>query len=360
MLLNRYIFRQIATSFAIAAGGMLFIALPGIAVGAVHKLAGVGTATVLKFLPMAAANFVPFMLPIAFLLSVVATYGRLAADNEWTAIRMAGIRPARMMTPALGMGSLAAVVILLMNTEFGPWLTVRMKTFQQDAVVDMVKNLAPGRTEVQFEDFYLFAPFREDDVFFDAFIEIPPFEGHSGMTVLAEEVRFEFTDEDMLVEMRNMQGVHESAEMRKEYLSIRVPLDSIVQTQPQFFIDARYLRTGDLLRAIRDKVTPGGDPIPEERYYRYTYEFHERLSNSLTCLMFVLVGVGTGILLRRGTQLAALAVSIGYAVLYWVLALRLGRELIFKGVIPPWAGTWGPLLVCTLGGVWLIRRAFRR
>ncbi|MCA8981061.1 MAG: LptF/LptG family permease [Planctomycetes bacterium] len=360
MLLNRYILRQIATSFSIAAGGMLFIALPGLAVGAVHKLAGVGTATVLRFLPMAAAEFVPFMLPIAFLLSVVATYGRLAAENEWTAIRMAGINPARMLRPALLMGVAVSSLILFMNTEYLPWLKVRIKTFQQDAVVDMVKNLAPGRTEVQFEDFYLFAPFREGDVFFDAFIELPPFEGHSGMTVLADEVSFDFTDTHMSVEMRGVQGVHDSAELHKAFISVAVPLDSIVQTQPQFFVDARYLRTKDLLIALRDHVTPNGETIEPERYHRYSYEFHDRVTSSLTCLMFVFIGTGTGILMRRGTQLAALAVSVGYAVMYWVLALRLGKELIFDQVIPTWAGTWGPLLICAVGGFWLIRKAFRR
>ena len=52
MRLQLYIVRQLALAFAFAAGGMLFIALPGIAVGAVHKLAGVGTATLLEYLPM--------------------------------------------------------------------------------------------------------------------------------------------------------------------------------------------------------------------------------------------------------------------------------------------------------------------
>ena len=360
MLLNRYIFKQILTSFTLAGAGMLFIAVPGIAVGAVHKLAGVGTLTVLAFLPMAAANFVPFMLPIAFLLSVVSTYGRLAAENEWTAMRMAGINPVRLTRPALALGMLATSLILVMNTEFLPWLSIRMKTFQQDAVVDMVKNLAPGRTEVQLGDFYLFAPFREGDVFYDAFIEIPAFDEHSEMTVLADEVRFSFSDDYMHVEMQDMQGVHESAELKKEYISIAVPLDSIVQTQPHHFVDARYLRTADLLHAMRTNETPDGAVIPEDRRFRYNYDFHERITNALTCMMFVLVGVGTGILMRRGTQLAALAVSVGYAVLYWVLALRLGKELIFKQVIDPWLGTWGPLLVCSVGGAWLLRRAFRR
>ena len=82
MKLDVYILRQLAVAFAISAGGILFIALPGIAVTAVSRLAGVSTVAILKFIPMVVAGFMPHVLPIAFLISVVATYGRMAAESS--------------------------------------------------------------------------------------------------------------------------------------------------------------------------------------------------------------------------------------------------------------------------------------
>jgi lipopolysaccharide export system permease protein len=75
--------------------------------------------------------------------------------------------------------------------------------------------------------------------------------------------------------------------------------------------------------------------------------------------MFVLVGVSTGLLLRRGTQLTALGAAVGYAMLYWIASLRLGKQLARDGVVEPWVGAWVPLLVFALFGLWMTRRAFR-
>ena len=51
--------------------------------------------------------------PMAFLLGVEATYGRLAAERELVAIRMAGIHPARLALPAV-----AIAAVLTLFTDF--------------------------------------------------------------------------------------------------------------------------------------------------------------------------------------------------------------------------------------------------
>ena len=44
------------------------------------------------FMPLLLSEFVPYVLPVCFLLAVVSTYGRLEADGEWTAIQMSGMQ----------------------------------------------------------------------------------------------------------------------------------------------------------------------------------------------------------------------------------------------------------------------------
>jgi len=354
MRLNRYIFWQLLTALLFAAGGMLFIAVPGIAVGAVHKLAGVGTLTVLKYLPMAAAKFVPYELPIAFLLALVSTYGRLAQDNEWTAIRMAGINPYRMLTPALLLGLLVSGTIYIMNAEALPWLDHKQKAFRVEALRSVVKNLVPGRTELQHDDFCLVAPYREGDVFFDAFIELPgDGEAKEPRVLAADEVRFEFTETEMLVHLRGVEGVLGTAVGNQETMTVTVLLDHIVGTADRDYSGARYLNTAGLIRTLRKD-------LPPEQRRLFELEFHKRAANSLAGLVFVLLGVSTGLLMRRGTQLAALSVSVGYALVYWILSLRLGKEMARAGTIEPWIGAWGPLILCAIAGVILMRKAFRQ
>jgi lipopolysaccharide export system permease protein len=76
--------------------------------------------------------------------------------------------------------------------------------------------------------------------------------------------------------------------------------------------------------------------------------------------MFLLLGIPTGLLLRKGTQLAALSVAVGYALLYYVLSLRLTEDLAGMDLIPPELGAWSVNIVGALAGLWLLRKALRQ
>ena len=86
----------------------------------------------------------------------------------------------------------------------------------------------------------------------------------------------------------------------------------------------------------------------------------ELFAQAASCLVFALLGASTGLLLRRGTRMAALAVAVGYALAYWLIALRLGKELAISGDIPPALGGWSAVIVMGTVGVVLTRKAFSR
>src|SRR6185503_838178 len=108
--LHLYILRELLVSFAFTLGGILVLTLPAIAAIAVHKLAGVKIMLVLLYIPLIQTGMIPYILPLAFLLAVVVTYGRLAADNEWTAIRMSGRNPAACLMPGAVMAVALGIV----------------------------------------------------------------------------------------------------------------------------------------------------------------------------------------------------------------------------------------------------------
>ena len=45
-------------------------------------------------------------------------------------------------------------------------------------------------------------------------------------------------------------------------------------------------------------------------------------------------------ILRSGTQLGAFTGAVGYAFLYYVLAMRLGKQLALAEVVPPSVAAW--------------------
>ena len=112
MTLQLYILRQLLVSIAFALAGIALFVLPTTLIQAIHKLEGVDLFVVLRYLPMVLVELVAYLLPMAFLLAVVATYGRLAAERELVAIKMAGIHPARLTLPAL------AIAVVLSGWTF--------------------------------------------------------------------------------------------------------------------------------------------------------------------------------------------------------------------------------------------------
>jgi lipopolysaccharide export LptBFGC system permease protein LptF len=189
--LFRYILRQVALGVVVAVVGMFFIAIPGIAVSAVHRIGGGGMSTLLGFLPMVLVDLFPYLLPIGFLLAVVSTYGRLAAESEWTAIRMAGIHPLKSAAPALVVALACSGVLHVLVSEVSPTLTYVERVYLRDAVVKSFRSLSPGRTEISIGDFYLNAPDRDGNTFFEALIHIPASKGKEARTVLADSVTIE-------------------------------------------------------------------------------------------------------------------------------------------------------------------------
>lgn len=357
MRFDRYIFRQLLIAFLLAAGGMVFIALPGIAVGAVHKLGSVGMMAVLRFLPLVVAGFVPYVLPVALLLSLVSTYGRLAAENEWTAIRMAGVNPYRLLVPAFALSALAGIGIFAMNSELLPRIKVLQKTVRIEELRDVFKNLSPGKTDLNLAGFYLQSVFRDPvnpNTFIDCFIEFPPGENEEPRSFYAQSVSFEFLETEMVAHMYGVRGTTEKVQGTVEKLSLTVDFEAISGGPGErVFKSAGYQTSGQL----RERLASG--ELTEPRRLSYLHDWHLRLANAATCLLFVMIGASTGVLMRKGTQLAALAVAIGYAMLYWVISLRLGKQLAEAGTVEPWIGAWGPLLLFFAWGLWLMHRSLR-
>ena len=118
-----YLLRQIVTSLLFGVGAVLVLAVPGIAVSTVHKIPNPDIGLLAGYLPVVFQTLAPYLLPLCFLLAVVATYGRLASDREWTAIQMAGFHPARILMPGL-LVAVGLTGLTWWQRERAPWALV--------------------------------------------------------------------------------------------------------------------------------------------------------------------------------------------------------------------------------------------
>ena len=70
--------------------------------------------------------------------------------------------------------------------------------------------------------------------------------------------------------------------------------------------------------------------------------------------------IPTGLWLRSGNQLAGLGLAAVYAFTYYIVSLRLGRELALSETLPPELAAWTTNGLGLLAGLFLYWKVVRR
>lgn len=350
-----YLLRQLVVAFLIALAGTSFVVLPAILVSAIHKLGGVDLFALLGYLPMLAMNLVPFALPLCFLLAVVATFGRLAQDQEWTAIRMAGIHPARVLVPGLALAALLSCGTYWILSSYEPRSSWEQREYRRDALANAFRRLAPGRTELEFGDFYLKAGGRDGPSFLQALVRMPSgSKNRDPLVVVADRVDVWFEASDMVVRLVRGRVVSGVARMNADQWVERVSLVDAYAMPQLNKQQPRYLTSAQMSELL-DKGA-----LEPNQVRKFALEIQRRRALAAVFPMFLLLGAPTGIWLRRGTLLAALATAVGYALAYYVLFIRASKELAVHGAIPVTVSAWAVNAIGMLVGAWMCWRVLRR
>jgi lipopolysaccharide export system permease protein len=118
-ILHRSIVAELVQIFALALAGLTgVLVMAGIVAEAARQ--GLGPAQIVKLVPLLLPGTLPFTIPATMLFAVALTFGRMAADNELTALRAAGIPILYALWPALFLGAGISLVVWWLNVEFIP------------------------------------------------------------------------------------------------------------------------------------------------------------------------------------------------------------------------------------------------
>ncbi len=351
-----YVLRQLLLSVAFAIAGLSMIVLPTIAIQAVNKLGAISAATVARYLPLVVAELVPYLLPLAFLLAVVATYGRLAAERELIAIQMAGIHPLRLLLPALVAALPLAFATDHLLGEVSPELKYQQRNLLRAADLSRFQAAMAGRNVLTFGKNVLKSESNRGNVRLNVELDMER-EGRR-VKVVATEARIDFEgrgdDAALVVRMKDALILTEEASVSNEAPVITWPLSELFPRQPKNRTKATYLTSSEMQTEL------AGDALAPEARAEFRYEIHRRHALSATYLLFLLLGLPTGIALRSSTQLGAFTGAVGYAFLYYVLAMRLGKVLAATGAVSPLVAAWATNALFLAVGLYLCARTLLR
>ena len=365
LILHVYVLRQILRSLLFGVAGVLVLAVPGIAISTVHRLPNPDVALLAAYLPVVFQTLAPYLLPLCFLLAVVATYGRLASDREWTAIQIAGFHPLRVLVPGLLIAlGLTGLTWWLLGTQV-PRLKAQETEMQVAAAERVLSSLDPGRTTIHHGDFFVNAKWRDPrdpDYWYEVYIRIPKtdeVEGgeESSTNIFADRMHMWTEDGVVRIDLEGWSAVQPgdtSHRMRVGTVQLSIPLEELIEPRKWRRTKPRYLTNGQIRERLRRSDLKDGERD------KLRFEFHKRSALSVVYLLFLALGAPTGLILRRGTQLGALAIASAFGILYYVLSMNLGRQLATSGMLPGWIAAWSANLIGGALSIPLMRRGLRR
>lgn len=321
------------------------------------RIAGKGLpwSTVLEFFVLNLAWMLALAVPMAVLVATLTTYGRMGADGETTALKASGVSPVRMLAPALVMGILVAVVLVIFNDRFLPEMNRRSRQLTADIKRKKpTMILEPGVFLADIPGNVLIArEVNQDSSELGDVVVYQDNDPEYGTTIsaLRGKLRYDEAAEGFQFALANGQIERVSKKQGAEYqltrfdsavFRISAPEMSLKRTESSWRGD-REMNVAQLQARITEYRQR--DPVAMARDIgKLQVELHKKFSIPFACIVFSLLGMVVGQWVKK----SGLGVSAGYSIffflVYWVFLIG-GEDFADRGKVAPWLAMWAPNLL---------------
>ncbi len=359
-ILDRYIFREMLTAFTIGVVTFTFVLLMNKILRLVELIVnkGVPLTVVLRLFLYILPYSLVVTIPMATLLACLAAYGRMAADNEITALKVTGLSLYRLVVPAVAF----ALAAYLVTT----YITMSLLPFSNRAFKGLVYQLTRLRATLGIQEgifntdfegltLYVHKLDQETGTLQGVFI-VDSREPKEQRVVIAREGRL-FSDAERLRILLKLQdgSTHiTAADSPGRYRVLSFGAYDLGLEMGRGLSDPIERPLGEQELTIGELRQRAARLRAEGQNFRPALvEMHKKMAIPVACLLFGLVGPPLGIRIRRAGRAASLVISIGFALGYYVLIVA-GEGLGTRGLLPPAWAMWLPNVILGVAGGYLL------
>ncbi len=403
--LDRYILRQLVFITALGVLSLTLLMLLGQLFKELHTLlveSGAPPSIVLEFIARVIPFSLTFSVPWGFLTAVLLVYGRLAADNELTGMRMAGLSLWRLSAPAIGLGVALSALCYYINIEIAPRGKQAMSELVLTAAMDNPRNLLnSGQSATKLDKVQLYIEARDGDELRGLHI-YPIAEDDSLKTgfgfnsIHAQSALIgKFDTQSRMLELTLREAVIENTQggvtnmprIGTMPLKVHIPIRTRRKLKPNRFTNSeiddvlnhiavtrpvtheqmtRYATAAAHKPAFPCAAQLWADAAQDANYYNtsmdttneraFRTEGVQRASFACACIVFSLIGVPLAITARRKDTSTGFALGILVAAAYF-LALVLCEISRKSGGLTPYIVLWLPNVICAAFALWQHRKA---
>jgi len=302
--------------------------------------------------------FVPsvfiFIVPIAILLGLLYSLGRLQHNQEITAMRASGISIYRVVKPYLILCFFLSLGVLVLNETVAP------RALRQSSLIKESQFGEESESEDDLHDVAYFNPVTNREFYFRSFdlgqetaegikVYERRSDGQTHRLIGAE--RGALLDgswwlfEGMIFDYP-VDGPPVKHSFGKMSFGFNVHREDLIQSKKEL----AALSLSQLRRMLERKRG-----FPPSVLRPALVEMHQKLSLPLACLVMGIIGVSFGIRVGRGNLMAGVGASLLLGFLYYVLyslSVAFGKQ----GYLEPWLAAWlGNIVFGSVGAYMLYR-----
>lgn len=362
-LLDRAILKEMTTAFLLGLMVFTFVLLTNKILRLVELIVnkGVGIWTVLQLFLYVLPYSLVVTIPMSVLLATLATFARMSADGELLGLRGAGSTFIRLTRPAALFGVVTTLLTLFITIWILPYSNQGFKSLVFDMARRQVAvGLQEGIFNSAFEGLILYVERLDAQTSeLEGVFLVDSRNAAERRVILAQRGRFTSDPQQLRMGLTLQQGsIHLSGDEQSGRYRL-ITFENYALT-----LDAGRSMTEPIQRPLGDQeltlteLRERAEALRAQgqNHHPPMVEYHKKLAIPVACALFSVLGVPLASRIRRGGRGLSLAISIGFALGYYVLIVA-GEGLGDRGRIPAALGMWLPNLLIAVGGSILLLRA---
>jgi lipopolysaccharide export system permease protein len=355
-LIDRYIFLELLTPFALTLSALLMILLTQEMVQLTELFfnKGVSFGTVIKIFVFLLPTFLVIGIPMGVLIATIISFSRLTADQEITALMAGGISLSRLAAPVYLFTVMAFVVTFSLSVWAQPSVGASMRTAAMDILrQEFSLGLEPGIFSEPMENMMIYVDEMPTPTRLKGIVIYDLREAEQPALILAQEGMILNDPNSDVIGLRLLNGSqHRESGDPPRY-------QWITFGRYEFKLDLAAAVTRDsgdgdaalTIQRIQSKQA-GAQPL-ERRELRALEEHYKTYAIPFACMIFGAIGIPLGRAIKQGGRLTGFALGIAMALLYYLFMI-IGDFLVTSHIATPLAAAWIPNLIMTIVAVFLL------
>jgi len=360
--LRKYIIKEWFVLFSLSLAIISFILVVGNLIKLVELVITkhIQFLIVFKLFTYLLPSLLVFSIPISILTACLLTFGRMAYDNEITAIRSSGISLYPFLGTVLLAGIMFSLLCLYFNDSLIPKTHYLTRTTLQEIGIKKPTAYLEEKTFIKaFKNYILFIYKIKDEYLEDIRIYQPQ-TGKPTRTIMAKSGEFISIPEKGAIKLVLKNGFADEPNFNEPDVFYKLNFKTYNLTlnlRDQLEIKKLDKKVSDMsIKELKKEIKKMKSLNID--YRPLLAGLYRKFSLSFSSLIFIFIGVPLAIRVKRRERSLGFALSVLICLLYYLL-MALGESLALRNKLPPAIGVWMPNIVFLIFGLILSYRMLK-